>query len=378
MGLRNFWRGNNVNKHRTGKIDKSDQGNAKKVLWDASEWVEQSSTLVSSINNKIANDVASFEFRHFRVTTETGQYENRLDDSIFEVLNFASNGEKSNFDFWTKVTKRMLNAGMAFVRINETESGNRRHVDSLTLLDADPKSYDDVIVLKSPYKIKESQLRTLDNILSTLATKYGEHDVKAIIKPNAILNERGDAFQSRMQETMDAFYQYAEEYHIGVLDQKSDYEELKNDYQTVTADEVNLVKNEIFAAYGLNPSIMSGTYTDSELRAYYNNVVGPIKLQLYKELNTKMLSDYRRVVSSDKKTYETIRVTKSSDADGIEYATMSEIASVLQQSANIGIMSRNEARKLFNLPPVDGGDVIVTNLNNVEVTEEPSKKQTEA
>lgn len=348
-----------------GIAPKTGAGDAKLIKWsDYPGYYKPESTLVSSIQSYIANDIASEEFTHVKVDRETGVETNRLDSPIYDVLNTRANNEKSNFTFWNKAIKRMLQTGWAY--ITPVYADGVYSIDgllSLKLEDAEPDDLTDVIVLKSPYDIGQQQQRILNKLFEVMGQNFSTDDIKGLLKVNGIVNGDTEKFNETMTKTLNTLYKYAKDYKIGVVDLKTEYQELNNDYRHITPEEVDLIKNEVYAVYGFNPKILSGTYTPQELKAYKMAVIEPINRQLITELNRVLLSDYLRVVTSSKSTYERIGIY----SDPYQYLTGTEISQIIGQMTNAGIARANELRKIGGLRPTDGGDKIVTNLNNVRV-----------
>lgn len=360
-----------------GTMSTKEPGNGALIKWnDLPGYYKPESTLVSSIQSYIANDIASQTFTHVSVTRETGIESNKLDSPIYDVLNTNPNGEKSNFDFWTRAIKKMLTTGWAYITpvysddddIFENISHSTNDLKSLRLEDAEPDDLTNTIVLKSPYDIGAQQQRTLNKLFEVMGKNFSADDIKGLLKVNGVVNGDTESFNKTMTATLDNLYKYAEQYKIGVLDLKTDYTELNNDYRHITTEEVDLIKNEVYAVYGFNPKILSGTYTPQELKAYKMAVIEPINRQLITELNRVLLSNYLRVVTSTKATYERIGVY----SDPYQYLTGTEIAQIIGQMTNAGIARRNELRKIGGLRPTENGDDIVTNMNNVRIPDVPT------
>ena len=353
-----------------GVASKENSGDAKLIKWsDYPGYFKPESTLVSSIQSYIANDIASQEFTHVRIDRETGVETNRLDSPIYDVLNTRSNGEKSNFAFWNKVIKRMLQTGWAYITpVYEDGDYSTNGLTSLKLEDEEPDDLTNVIVLKSPYDVGQQQQRILNKLFEVMGQNFSTDDIKGLLKVNGIVNGDTERFNETMTKTLNTLYRYANDYKIGVVDLKTEYQELNNDYRHITPEEVDLIKNEVYAVYGFNPNILSGTYTPQELKAYKMAVIEPINRQLIKELNRVLLSDYLRVVTSSKSTYERIGIY----SDPYQYLNGDEIAKIIGQMTNAGIARVNELRKISGLSPIANGKDMVTNLNNVRIPDPDS------
>lgn len=350
-------------RYSKGVLSKNSNGNARAIKWsDYSGYTKMESTLVSSIQSYIANDVASQEFTHVKIDAETGVERNRLDSTIYDVLNTKQNGEKSNFDFWTKAIKRMLSTGWVYIRpvyLDDKYSSNS--LLHLEIEDSEPDDLSNVIVLKSPFSVGQQQQDILNKLFDVMNSSFTADDIKGLLHINGITDTNTSAFDKKMEATLNTLYRYAEDYKIGVVDLKTQYTELKNDYRHITSDEIDLIKSEVYAVYGINPNIINGKYSLQELKAYKMAVIEPINRQLVTELNRVLLSDYLRIVTTKKETYERIGIR----SEPYTFLSGDELANLIQQMTNAGIATKNELRKLAGFKPVSGGDEFVANLNSV-------------
>ena len=125
------------------------------------------------------------------------------------------------------------------------------------------------------------------------------------------------------------------------------------------AQSVKLSRESVAAAYGVNPSLIwhseTQTYASSKdnARALYAECLGPVIQMLQQRINVFLLPK----VNADPRTY--VEFDLSEKLKG----SFEERASILQTSVGAPWLTRNEARADMNLPPVEGGDVLITPLN---------------
>lgn len=125
------------------------------------------------------------------------------------------------------------------------------------------------------------------------------------------------------------------------------------------AQSVKLSRESVAAAYGVNPSLIwhseTQTYASSKdnARALYAECLGPVIQMLQQRINAFLLPK----VNADPRTY--VEFDLSEKLKG----SFEERASILQTSVGAPWLTRNEARADMNLPPVDGGDALITPLN---------------
>ena len=128
------------------------------------------------------------------------------------------------------------------------------------------------------------------------------------------------------------------------------------------AESIKLSREAVAAAYGINPSLVwhsdTQTYASSKdnARALYAECLGPVLQMLQQRINSFLLP----MVGSDPNTYVEFDLTEKLKG------SFEERASILQASMGGPWLTRNEARADNNLPPIEGGDTLIVPLNVVE------------
>lgn len=371
----------NPTRYQRGTPDAKNPGDAKKVVWSdhTSSWMPESS-LVQSIQDYIANDIATQTFLHETIDTKTMVRHNRVNSKIYYVLNTSlKNREETvvngttqitssmtSTEFWTEAMKKMLRTGWVYIQpIYSTPDGSyaTNKLSDLKILDSRPGDITDVIAIKSPYSLGIQAKQLMNRAFEAFWADINSDDVKGYLKVNGQIDQKGKRFDESMSETMDAFYRYVKDYRIGVIDNKSDYHELNNDYRKIKPEDLELLENEVYAIFGVSKDVIAGTADAQQMAEYKEKVIKPINKQIKTELNRVLLSPYLRDLSDEKDTIEHISIYE----DAYQYVTPSEKAQLIQQATNAGIATRNELRDIIGLPPEKNGDELVTNLNNVRI-----------
>ena len=128
------------------------------------------------------------------------------------------------------------------------------------------------------------------------------------------------------------------------------------------AASVKLSRESVAAAYGVNPSLIwhsdTQTYASSKdnARALYAECLGPVLQMLQQRINSFLLPK----VGATPDTYVEFDLTEKLKG------SFEERASILQTSVGAPWLTRNEARADMNLPPIYGGDELITPLNVTE------------
>ena len=134
-----------------------------------------------------------------------------------------------------------------------------------------------------------------------------------------------------------------------------------NAQQAQFAETKQLSREDVAAAYHINPSLIWHTSTQTyasakdNARALYADCLGPILQMIQQRFNSFLLP----MVGAAPNTYVEFDLTEKLKG------SFEERASILQSAVGGPWMTRNEARADNNLPPIDGGDELIVPLNVV-------------
>ena len=126
-------------------------------------------------------------------------------------------------------------------------------------------------------------------------------------------------------------------------------------------ESVSLSREDVAAAYGVNPSLIwhTGTQTyasaKDNARALYADCLGPVLQMFQQRINTFLLP----MIGGTSDNYVEFDLNEKLKG------SFEERASILQASVGGPWLTRNEARADNNLPPVDGGDDLIVPMNVV-------------
>ena len=115
----------------------------------------------------------------------------------------------------------------------------------------------------------------------------------------------------------------------------------------VDADQMNVIKNNVFEYFGVNEDILENKAFGDAWAAFYEGEIEWFAIQ-FSEVMTRMLFTFREQSNGNK-----VMAT----ANRLQYLSNKDKLDVSSQMLDRGIMSINDVREIWNLPPVDGGDV---------------------
>ena len=117
----------------------------------------------------------------------------------------------------------------------------------------------------------------------------------------------------------------------------------------VDAEQMKAIKENVFEYFGVNEDVLENKAYGDAWSAFYEGAIEPFAIQ-FSEVMTKMLFTLREQSNGNKVMATSNRLQYMSNADKL---------AVAQTMADRGLMTRNELREIFNLPPLDDiGDTI--------------------
>lgn len=115
----------------------------------------------------------------------------------------------------------------------------------------------------------------------------------------------------------------------------------------VDADQMKAIKASVFEYFGVNEEVLTNKAYGDFWGAFYEGAIEPFAIQ-FSEVMTKMLFTIRERSNGNAVLATANRMLYMSNADKLNVA---------RDMLDRGIMSINDVREIWNLPPVEGGDV---------------------
>lgn len=142
---------------------------------------------------------------------------------------------------------------------------------------------------------------------------------------------------------------------IASLDATQEFKEINLKPTTATAEESDAYRDRVYRYYGVNEKIIKSSYSESEYDAFYESRIEPFLVALSLELTYKIFSN-REIVYDNMVWYESNR---------LQFASVKTKTSLVQL-VDRGLLTPNEFRAIFNLPPYEGGDEFVLRLDTAK------------
>lgn len=115
----------------------------------------------------------------------------------------------------------------------------------------------------------------------------------------------------------------------------------------IDAEQMKIINESVFEYFGINEDIIENRAYGDAWTAFYEGSVEPFAIQ-FSEICSKMLYTLREQSQGN---------MVMATANRLQYLSNSEKLNVSAQLLDRGIISINDAREIWNLPPVEGGDV---------------------
>lgn len=115
----------------------------------------------------------------------------------------------------------------------------------------------------------------------------------------------------------------------------------------IDAEQMKAIKDNVFDYFGVNEDILTNKAFGDAWAAFYEGAIEPFAVQ-FSEVMTKMLFTFREQANG---------CSVMATSNRIQYMSNTDKLAVSAQMLDRGIMSINDVREIWNLPPVEGGDV---------------------
>ena len=139
------------------------------------------------------------------------------------------------------------------------------------------------------------------------------------------------------QEENDALLKKEEE----LLEEKKTY--------TVDADQLKLIQTSVSNYFGVSEKVIQNAAYGDEFSAFYEGEVETFAIQISEVMTRMTFTERERALGA----------AFFFTANRLQYMTNADKLAVSADLVDRGILSINEAREIWQLPPVDGGDVRV-------------------
>lgn len=116
---------------------------------------------------------------------------------------------------------------------------------------------------------------------------------------------------------------------------------------TVDGEQMEQIKQNVYNYFGVNEDVLQNKAYGDAWSAFYEGAIEPFAIQFSEAMTKAAFTERERAQGSY------IMAT----SNRLQYLSNEDKLNVSAQMADRGIMSRNEIREIWNLPPIEGGDI---------------------
>ena len=152
--------------------------------------------------------------------------------------------------------------------------------------------------------------------------------------------------KENVKEVVQTFLETSSEtFGAAGTDAKTDVERIEPRDYVPNALLTESLRKRAYLFFNTNEKIVSGAYTEDEWNSYYNIAVSPVLTQMHREYTRKLFTRRQQGFGN----------SIEFESSNLYYASMSTKLQ-LTTLVDRAMMTPNEARQYFYLPPIEGGD----------------------
>lgn len=338
---------------------------------------------VRSCVDTIARHVAKLKPVHI-IQDENGR--NAQKSSINSLLANRPNIYMSTSDFLYKVASQLLYYGNAFVYIKKDNKQNINGFYPIDFTSCELKEYDNNLYLKFNFNNAKNIVIPYTDIIH-IRRNYSTHDLlgqdayKPLLetltnlsksrqsisnkvenggKISGILKLSGMVSQSEWKTKAELFADWfksstSKSGGVATIDSTADFIPVSTKAESTEEAQLKYLQTEVYSYFGINEAIVNGSYNETEWQAFYESIIEGIKIQLSQEFTAKVFTE-------KEKEYGNIIDFNS---NRLTYASTTNKVNMVKELGALGLLTTNEARELFDLPPVEDGDKRLVSLNYI-------------
>lgn len=338
---------------------------------------------VRSCVDTIARHVAKLKPVHI-IQDDNGR--NTQKSAINNLLANRPNIYMSTSDFLYKVASQLLYYGNAFVYIQKDNKQNINGFYPIDFTSCELKEYDNNLYLKFNFNNAKNIVIPYTDIIH-IRRNYSTHDLlgqdayKPLLetltnlsksrqsisnkvenggKISGILKLSGMVSQSEWKTKAELFADWfksstSKSGGVATIDSTADFIPISTKAESAEEAQLKYLQSEVYSYFGINEAIVNGSYNETEWQAFYESIIEGIKIQLSQEFTAKVFTE-------KEKEYGNIIDFNS---NRLTYASTTNKVNMVKELGALGLLTTNEARELFDLPPVEDGDKRLVSLNYI-------------
>lgn len=332
-------------------------------------------SIVASIYNRIAIDVAQVEIHHVR-TDQNGRYKAIIPSSLEECLTVSANKDQTGRDLIMDAVISLCDEGViAIVPVDTSLNpavSNSYEIQSLRvgkivqwapdyvqvhLYNDRTGEYEDVWCEKKSTAIVENPLYTVMNqpnstlkrliyklnILDAIDKQSGSGKLDIIIQLPYVV--KGELKQRQAEERRKNIEMQLTEskYGIAYIDATEHVTQLNRPAENNLMTQIEYLTNQLYSQLGVDETVFNGTATEQTMLNYYNRTTEPILSAIVGGMKRAFLTKTARTQGQSIMFFR----------DPFKLMPVSQVAEIADKLTRNEILSSNEMRAIIGYKPVD-------------------------
>lgn len=330
-------------------------------------------TIVTSVYNRIALDVASIDIRHVKMD-EDNRFEDFFKSGLDNCLSVEANIDQTARNFVQDIVASMLDEGcVAVVPVDTTlDVSNTNSYDILTMRTGKITQwfpdrvtvllYNELTGIKQEVTLPKSKVAIIENPLYAVINEPNSTMQRLIKKlslmdsadedliagnldliiqlPYAVKTESKRKLAEERRQELEAQLNGAR-YGVGYIDGTEHVTQLNRPVENNLMRQVEYLTNLLYSQLGLTQGILDGTADENTMNNYYNRTIEPILGAIVDEFNRKFLT----------KTARTQRQAVMYIRDPFKLLPVSQVSEIADKFTRNEIMTSNEFRQKIGMKP---------------------------
>lgn len=349
-------------------------------------------SIVTSVYNKIAMDVAAVGIRHCRID-KNGRYKEDVDSDLNTCLTLEANIDQTHRAFRQDVVMSMFDEGAVAIVPIEAKgdptigtSFDIRSMRVAKIIEWFPRSvkveaYNDytgrkeqlifpkksVAIIENPlYSVINEPNSTMKrlirklNLLDAIDEQSGSGKLDLIIQLPYVV--KGELKEQQAEKRKNAVIdQLKGPYGIAYIDGTEKITQLNRPVENNLMSQIEYLTNMLYSQIGITPAIMDGTADEKTMLNYNNRTIEPIVSAITDAMKRSFLSKTAR---SQGQTIMAFR-------DPFKLVPINSIAEIADKFTRNEILTSNEIRQIIGFKPSD--DPKADQLLNSNISHSPEE-----
>lgn len=330
-------------------------------------------SLVTSIYNRIAIDVASVKIQHVRLD-DNGRYKEEIDSGLNNCFNLEANADQTGRAFIQDIVMSMFDEGCVAIVPVDTDK-NPDVTDSYDILSmrtgkvvewyptkVKVRVYnertgqkEDIIVPKKTVGIVENPLYAVINepsstmqrlvrklnLLDAIDEQSGSGKLDLIIQLPYVIKSEARRQQAETRRKDIESQLSGSKYGIAYTDGTERITQLNRPVENNLMKQIEYLTSTLYGQLGITQTIMDGTADEKTMLNYNNRTIEPIVSAIVDELKRKFLTKTAR---SQKQSILFFR-------DPFKLVPINDIAEIADKFTRNEILTSNEIRQIIGMKP---------------------------